>query len=276
MPRKILCPRLLHTWSERKYPRIMPETDLKTFADKLYARASSRRLDHFEVLGLTQSATFAEIDSAYRRLAAFFSEQRLAALDGESAARARELRRRFQRAHEVLTDYAKRHDYESRGFKEAGETEKVEQPADTARRIFAKAKALFAQKQFALALELAEKALEADPRAEHHHLRGLCLMNIRHRRHEAEAALLKAVEIEPWNAGHVLALGMMFYNEKLPQRALGYFKKTLELDSANAQAREKVEWIEGPPPTTIERLRAGLARRLGKAMPTFFPAPRKK
>lgn len=254
----------------------MAETDLKTFVDKLYARAGSRRLDHFEILGLTHSATFEEIEVAFRRLAEFFSEQRLAALDGETAARARELRRRFLRAHEVLTDYAKRHDYESRGFKEAGEIEKVEQPADTARRIFAKARTLFAQKQYALALELAGKALDVDPRAEHHHLRGLCLMNIRHRRHEAEAALRKAAELEPWNPGHVLALAMMFYNEKLPQRALGYFKKTLELDSGNAQAREKVELIEGPPPTSLERLRSGLARSLGKVMPTFFPTPRKK
>ncbi len=254
----------------------MAGTDLKTFVDTLYARASSRRFDHFEILGLTHSATFDEIETAFRRLAAFFSEQRLAALDGETAARARELRRRFLRAHEVLTDYAKRHDYESRGFKEAGEIEKVEQPADKARRIFAKARALFAQKRYPLALELAEKALDIDPRAEHHHLRGLCLMNIRHRRHEAEAALQKAAELEPWNAGHVLALGMMFYNEKLPQRALVYFKKALDLDSGNAQAREKVELIEGPPPTPMENLRAGLARGLGKVMPTFFPGPRKR
>lgn len=255
----------------------MPGIDLKAFAVKLYAHASRRRLDHFEILGLSHAATFEEIERAYQRLSGLFSEPRLAALgNDESAAQARELRRRFDHAHEVLTDYAKRHEYESRGFKEADETEKVEQPPDTARKIFAKARALFAKKEFALALELAEKALAIDPRAEYHQLRGLCLMNIRHRRHEAEAALLKATEIEPWNANHFLALGMMFYNEKLPQRALVYFKKTLELDSGNAQAREKLEAITGPPPTPMERLRAGLARALHKVMPTFFPGPGKK
>jgi curved DNA-binding protein CbpA len=249
----------------------MPENDFQAIVEKLYAGVGSRRVDHFEILGLSRSATFQDIERSYRRLAELFSEENMAALgNSESAARAKDLRSRFDHAHDVLTDYAKRQEYENRGFKEPHEKEKIEQPPDMARRMFAKAKVLFSTKQYALCLEVVDKIIGMDPRAEYYHMRGLCLMNIHHRRHEAEATLLKATEIEPWNAEHFLALGMLFYNERLPQRALSYFKKTLDIDAGNLQARKKVEELEGPLPGGLEKLRAALLGVLRKVLPTFF------
>ena len=249
----------------------MPGTELLALMEKLHARESGRRLDHFEILGLSHSATFQDIEDAYRRLSELFSDDRLEALgSGENADKARDLRRRFDHAHEVLTDYAKRQDYENRGFKEAGDEEKIENPADTARKIFVKTKFLLSTKQYALGLEVIDKAIAIDPQAGYYHLRGLCLMNIPHRRHEAEAVLLKAAELEPWNAEHSLALGTLFYMEKLPKRAMGYFRKTLELDAGNLQARKKLDELEGPRQEGLKKLQTDLLRALRNALPSFL------
>ncbi len=249
----------------------MPEIDFKAYVEELHARVSARSLDHYELLGLPRSATFKDIEQSYGRLSGLFSEKNIAALgQGECAATARSLRERLDHAHEVLTDYSKRRDYENRGFREPGEREKTEPPPDMARKIFAKARTLFTKNEYVLCLEVVDKAIQLDPRAEYHQLRGRCLMNIRHRRHEAEASLLKATEIEPWNAEHFLALGMLFYNERLPQRALGYFQKTLELDSGNLQARKKLEELEGPRAGSLEKLRDTVLQALRKILPSFF------
>ncbi len=249
----------------------MPENDFKAIVEKFHARVGNRRVDHFEMLGLPKSATFQDIERAYERLTELFSEKNLAALgNGENAAMARSLRDRFDHAHEILTDYSKRQDYENRGFREPHEMEKIEPPPDIARKIFAKAKVLFSTKQYALCLEVIDKIIQMDARAEYYLLRGLCLMNIHHRRHEAEASLLKASEIEPWNAEHFFALGMLFYNEKLPHRALGYFQKTVSLDAGHLQARKKLEELEGPQYSSLEKLYNGLVRALQKALPSLF------
>ncbi len=249
----------------------MAEIDIKAYIEEFYVKVGNRRIDHFEMLGLPKSATFQDIEQTYQRLARLFSEENLAALgNSESTAKARSLRDRFDHAHEVLINYAKRQDYENRGFREPDEKEKVEQPPDTARKIYAKAKVLFSTKQYALCLEVIDKVIAMDPRAEYYQLRGLCLMHIRHRRHEAEATLLKATEIEPWNAEHFFALGTLFYNEKLPHRALGYFQKTVSLDSGHLQARKKLEELEGPRLSNWQKLYAGLLQVLQKALPSVF------
>jgi tetratricopeptide (TPR) repeat protein len=249
----------------------MPEMDFKTYVEELHARINARHIDHFELLGLPRSATFKEIEQSYRQLEGLFTEKNIAALgQGECAAKARNLRERFDHAHEVLTDYSKRRDYENRGFHEPDEKERIELPPEMARKIFAKAKVLFTKKEYALCLDVVDQAIQMDPRAEYHRLRGLCLMNTPHRQHEAEASLLKATEIEPWNAEHFLTLGMLFYNEKLPQRALGYFQKTLELDSGNLQARRKLEELEGPRQGGLEKMRGTVLQALRKILPSVF------
>jgi tetratricopeptide (TPR) repeat protein len=249
----------------------MPETDFKVYVEEFHARVSARHVDYFELLGLPKSATFQDIERAYRGLAERFSEENLAALgQSESAVRARALRGHFDHAHEVLTNYSKRQDYENRGFHEAHEKEKIDQPPDMARKIYAKAKILYSQKQYRFCIEAMDKAIKLDSRAEYYQLLGLCQMNISNMRHEAEVSLLKATEIEPWNAEHFFALGILFYNEKLPNRALGYFQKTVCLDAGHLQARKKLEELQGPQFSSLDKLRTGLVQALQKILPSIF------
>jgi len=249
----------------------MAETDFKKYVEEVHARITARRFDHFELLGLPKSATFQDIEKAYRRLSARFSDENIAGLgESEAAIKARYLVDRIDHAYEVLTNYSKREDYEKRGFREAHEVEKIEQPPDIARGIYQKAKVLYAQKQYRMCMDALDKAIKLDERAEYFQLLGLCQMNIPSLRRKAEENLLKAAEIEPWNAEHFYALGMLFYSEKLPRRAVGYFRKAVYLEPGHVQAKKKVEEIEGPQLSGWQKLMQGVGDALRKALPSLF------
>jgi len=249
----------------------MPETDFKAFVEEFHGRISARRFDHYELLGLKKSATYDDIEQAYQRLNALLSPENIEALgESENAVKARTLRERIDRAHEVLTDYAKRQEYEHRGFREASEVVKTEQPPDIARDIYKKAKALYARKEIRLCIEAVEQAIKLEARAEYYQLLGLCQMHIQSLERKAEQSLLKAAEIEPWNAEHFFALGMLFYHQRLPQRALGYFRKALQLEPRHVQAQRKLEELEGPRVSGWQKFGDGLLHVLRKALPSVF------
>ncbi len=57
----------------------------------------------------------------------------------------------------------------------------------------------------------------------------------------AEKNLLKAHELEPWNADHLFSLGELYKSENLMKKADQFFKKALEINMEHTLAGQAVQ-----------------------------------
>jgi tetratricopeptide (TPR) repeat protein len=239
---------------------------------ELQARMQAPGYNYFTLLGLTLSATQKEIEAAYRQLSEELASDRLADLgDGEAARQGHFLALQLQRAFQVLSDYGKRGEYEKRGYKEFVSPDAREDTVEFAKALYRKALTLYNQKNYHKAIVLVEDAIRNNPaKAEYHFLLGLCQRELPSLHRQAEQSLSKAAAIEPWNAEHVAALGMLFYSERLPKRAEGFFRKALELDPNHELARKKLAEITGPEKNFSDQLKEKGVTLLKKVLPSFF------
>jgi len=240
--------------------------------DELQARLTAPGYNYFTLLGLTLSATQREIEAAYRQLAEELASERLAALgEGEAARKGRALAQQLQRAFQILSDYGKRGEYEKRGYKEFVAPDAKEDTVEFAKALYRKAVTLFNQKNFQKAILVMEDAIKNNPaKAEYYLLLGLSQGELPSMKRQAEQTLAKAAALEPWNAEHVVALGMLFYKERLLKRAEGFFRKALELEPKHELALKKMAEITGPEKKFPELLKEKGEKMLKTIMPSFF------
>jgi tetratricopeptide (TPR) repeat protein len=180
---------------------------------------------------------------------------------------------KINRAYEVLSDYNKRAEYEKRGYRElSAEDIPEDDPIEVAKEFCKKAKTLYNRQDYNMAIAALEQAIKLDPtKPEHYYLLGLCQSKLPALKREAEQNLLKASDMEPWNAEILAALGMLFYSEKLYTRAESYFRKALVQEPSHALAKKRLEEIVGPEKKTMDSVKDGLS----KVFPTFFGKKKK-
>ncbi|MBN2400592.1 hypothetical protein EH223_09375 [candidate division KSB1 bacterium] len=245
---------------------------LKARIDELQSRLTAPAYNYFTLLGLPLTATQKEIEAAYQQLAEELSGERLALLgEGEAARKGRALAKQLQRAFQVLSDYGKRGEYEKRGYKEFVAPDAKEDTIEFAKSLYRKALTLFNQKNFQKAVLVAEDAIKNNPaKAEYYLLLGLSQSEVPSLKRQAEKNLAKAAELEPWNAEHIVALGMLFYSERLFKRAEGFFRKALELEPKHELARKKLLEITGPEKNFSDIVKDKGEKLLKKIMPSFF------
>ena len=147
-----------------------------------------------------------------------------------------------------MINYDKRAAYEKRGFRDLSEVDEPEEdPIEKAKEIYRKAKSLYAQKEYQKIASVMEQAIKLDPtRAGYYLLLGKCQSRISTLKRNAETNLNKALEMEPWNVEPHAALGVLFYSERLFQRAEGYFRKALHIEPDHALSKKllgSVYWI---------------------------------
>jgi tetratricopeptide (TPR) repeat protein len=247
-------------------------TKLLARIDELQVRLTAPGYNYFTLLGLTLAATQKEIEAAYRQLAEELSSERLAALgESEAARKGHALAQQLQRAFQVLSDYGKRGEYEKRGYKEFIPPDAKEDTVEFAKALYRKAVTLFNQKNYQKAIVVVEDAIRNNQaKAEYYLLLGLCQSELPSMKRQAEQSLAKAAALEPWNAEHVVALGMLFYSEHLMKRAEGFFRKALELEPKHDLARKKLAEITGPEKNFSEQLKEKGEKLLKKMLPSFF------
>jgi tetratricopeptide (TPR) repeat protein len=252
-------------------------SDLQGFTDtinRLYEKLNSGEMDYFALLGISRNTITRDIENAYQRMICDFSEQRIMAIsDPDLRQKAEFVARKIHRARNLLLNFDERAAYEKRGFREQGpQDEPEEDPVETARNLYRKAKTLYTRQDYATALTALERAIHCDPKkADYYYLMGVCQTRIPTLKREAEKNLLKAVEMEPWNAEHYAALGLLFYSERLNSRAESYFRKALDKEPGHTMARKKLEEIVGPEKKPMDQVREGLA----KAIPSIFGKKKK-
>jgi curved DNA-binding protein CbpA len=246
------------------------ETAVNLFFDKL----KNKGMNYYELLGIPTNATHREIESAYKKYSEEFSPAKLGTLsDPVLKKKAQYLIEKGKRAYEILVNFEKRGQYEKLGFRDVDpESLKEEDPIEKAREIYRKAKTLFTQRNYTMAVKALEEALKLDEtRADYMLLLGRCQAQIPASKHKAEASLRKACEMESWNAEPYVALGMLFYSERLFQRAEGHFRKALELEPNHAMAKKKLAEIIGPEVKPMEKVQ----KTLGKVFPSIFGKKKK-
>jgi curved DNA-binding protein CbpA len=201
--------------------------------NSLYDKLKTKEIDYYELFNLKNTVAFSEIKDAYYQYAKRFHPDRFgAAPDPELKEKANFVFSLINKAFEVLSSEEKRREYDTKGYKEMQNSDKVgENLVEKANLFYRKAKSLYSQKKFLEAASYLEEAVRNDPnKAPYFLLLGLSQSNIPSLRRVAEKNLQKVVEMEPWNAEPLAALGLLFLAEKLDKRAESFFRKALTID----------------------------------------------
>lgn len=233
-----------------------------------YDKFTNKDINHFELLGLAKTATHKETEAAYKKYSEEFSSERIAMLkDPEVKEKGEFLINRGKQAYEILIDFNKRAEYEKKGFRDISPEDVEEDVDEKARIIYKKAKTLKSMKYYDEAVRAMKEAIKLDPgKSDYYLLLGLCQSKIPEYKKEAGENLQKVVEIEPWNAEPLVALGMLFHSERLYKRAEVYYRKALELEPNHALAKTKLVEIVGPERKPLEAVQ----KALGKYLPSLF------
>jgi curved DNA-binding protein CbpA len=223
--------------------------------------------DFYEVLGVSRHATMGEIKRAYYQLAKQFHPDRYRRPEYSSLRPKLEaVFARITQAYQALSDPAQRAAYDSK-LKSAGATEtgplKVEEPAArqvsvasqiaseqteavgqeskgiinpsyAAEYYYQQGRSRYEQKDFYAAIQLLRQAVKLDPSKPHYHFHlGRALMRNPRARREAEKHLLKAAELDPYNAQIQVQLGLLYKEGGLARKAEQCFRHALSLDPEN-------------------------------------------
>ncbi|HKV42182.1 MAG TPA: DnaJ domain-containing protein [Blastocatellia bacterium] len=139
-------------------------------------------------------------------------------------------------------------------------------PSQTAEHYYKQGRARIEQKDYYGAVQLFRESVKLDPGKPvfHFHL-GMALMRNPRTRREGEQHLVRAAELDPFNAQIRLKLGAFYKEAGLPKKADHYFKEALNLDPANKFAQKGLAGSEAPADDSIWKSDLGsIAKRLFK------------
>jgi curved DNA-binding protein CbpA len=223
---------------------------------RLYDKLKANGMDFYELLGLKNTASQAEIKSMYFDYAKKYHPDRISnAPDPDIKEKSNFVFAEINKAYETLSNPDKRNEYDSKGYKEISHSDTLkENMAEKARALYRKAKSLYAQKQYWEAASFMDEAVQSDPtKASYFLLLGLSQMNLPKLKRTAAANLQKAIDLEPWNVEAYAAMGILFLSENQAKRAEGFFRKVLSFNPDHPLARKKLEEIAGSSSGTSEK-----------------------
>jgi len=209
----------------------------------LYEKLKTKEIDYYELFNLKNTVTFTEIKNVYYQYAKKFHPDRFGdAQDPELREKANFVFASINNVFEVLGNEEKRREYDTKGYKEIQNTDKVsENLFEKANLYYRKAKTLYSQKRYREACGFLEEAVRNDAsKASYFLLLGLSQSNIPTLRRVAEKNFQKVVEMESWNAEPLVALGLLFLTEKMDKRAENFFRRALAIDPENEVAQSKI------------------------------------
>jgi tetratricopeptide (TPR) repeat protein len=231
-------------------------------------------LDHFEVLGLSQEATEADVKAAYLRLARRFHPDihhrpTLASLRNEIVA----IFDRVHVAQKVLAEPGSRARYESTlivarlapepDAAEAAQPAAASDPAVEAQRgddALAKAEEHFGRGSYWEAIQFAQEAVEAARGRSRQRARVLlarCYLKNPQWRQRAEEELKAAVREDAGNVEAYFVLGTLYKGAGLDGRAAVMFRRVLELKPRHAEAHAALASLPAEAPA-----KKGLLKKL--------------
>ena len=208
-----------------------------------------RAAHYYDVLGVGQQASAAEIKNAYHSLARRYHPDRFHQADAQLRNQIESAFARVAQAYEVLGDASTRSTYDAQfASPTSGATPRAtreptppprQAPADSrAESSFRNGVAAAKQGQAQQALRCFAEAASMDPRCARYRAEyGRTLINDPKTRRLAEIELKAAIALEPNNTSYRVALAELYKALGLRKRAEGELQRALTMDPKNAAAR---------------------------------------
>ncbi|UCH96182.1 MAG: tetratricopeptide repeat protein [Candidatus Aminicenantes bacterium] len=218
------------------------------FVTYLHDRLKANSMDHYELLQLKDTSQVSDVRDKYFSFSKQYNPETLEAPPGSQTEEKVEfVLEKAQQAFDILSDEDKKKAYDTGKQKRPTlesfniQKEKVLK----ARKLYLKAHSFYEQKKYHDAVRLLEEAVQLDPgRASYFLLLGLSQTRIASQRPLAEKNLLKAAEMETWNADPVFYLGQLYWLENMFKKAEKYFRKALEINMEHTLAAKMIRKIE--------------------------------
>ncbi len=202
---------------------------------------------HYQILGVEPKADFAKIKNAYFDLAKKYHPDHFTGLpDPDIRDKANHIFSLVNQAYDVLSNTDKRRNYDESLTRTGSKFGKVEENlSERAVMLYKKAMTLYKSGKFWEASHLLEEAVRIKKdSSEYLLLLGLSQMEIPDLRHAAQANLIRASELAPYNPEPQYGLGCLFMEEKMYTRAENFFRKAISIDPQHKRAIKKIEEIK--------------------------------
>ncbi|HUG54280.1 MAG TPA: DnaJ domain-containing protein [Vicinamibacteria bacterium] len=214
---------------------------------------------YYEILGVPQTATSAEVRSAYARLARERHPDRFS--DAEEKARAGEFFKDLTAAFNTLSNDKHRREYD-----EELARPKVPLPQEMGAKAYARGIEMYEAKKYHEAVELLRAAVQFlpdDARAQA--ALGKALARNPHWVREGMQAIEKAIQLAPMSAAYQSDLAELLLAQGLKLRARKAAEAALRLDGGDERAMRVLEEVgpSGPEPPPAGGGLRGLLRRKG-------------
>jgi len=208
--------------------------------NELYERIDT--MTYYDLLGVKSNATHAEIQKAYiEKVKVYHPDKHRMIRDASLREKLTKVIAMMNEAYSTLNNEKKRREYDRYFFLKAGR-DVTTSKAKTAKTYFIRGVDEYRRGNFWGAADLFQKATRIEPEKARHwaHL-SLSLSRIPRRAKDAESAILKAIEIEPYNVEYYIHLARFYLNMGLRKRARTQFKKALKIDPDNMIIKEELK-----------------------------------
>jgi|GEM_PF-4659116 tetratricopeptide (TPR) repeat protein len=223
---------------KRAKQRKRPRDPFMERLDELYRRMENA--NHYELLGVNTDAPYSEIKRAYHeKVKEFHPDRHRDIKDPLVKEKLTNILARINEAYNTLKEEKQRGDY-NRDL-----TRDHDNPATrktTAMEYFINGIDEYRRGNFWGAAELFKRAAHIEPRNAKYwaHL-SLSLVKMPRRAKDAEIAILKAIDLDPYNINYHIHLGRLYLNMGMRLRARSQFEKALSIDPDNMRVREELE-----------------------------------
>ena len=222
--------------------------DIEALND-LYENLLSYSVNHYQLLQLKNTASVNEVKGKYFSFTKRYNADTIStAPDSKTKEKTDFVLRKVKEAYDILSDKDKKKVYDTRPYKKDAVQSTAaarKEFSRKARALYLKAHTHYKERKYYEAIRLLEEAVELDPkRYSYLLLLGLSQSRIPSMRPFAEKSLLKASQMEPWNADPLFYLGQLYWAENLGKKAEKYFRKALEINMEHTLAAKMVRKIE--------------------------------
>ena len=218
------------------------EASIKKLID-MNEKLRSGEFDNYTILEIEKTASPETIKESYREISRLVHPDRFGtAATSEIKKIARFVLSGVEDAYHALFKVEKAETTEEEPRED--EMKAKEEPRFKANSLYEKALRLHAQKEYHDAVLLLKKVVKLDPaRGKYFHLLGVCQSELFYFHGDAERNLKKAIELDPWNADPVYALGMLFRKQKKLKLSEKCFLRALEVDRSRGDAGRAIAEI---------------------------------
>lgn len=215
--------------------------------EQKYDHLQQGRLTYYELLEISQEASFEEVTKAFLKMTHRFHPDKIAATKNPGhQEKANMVMGEINNAYQTLTSTELRYQYDRSMYFQADQQGPEKMSEKDAKRHFSEAKSLYREKKYDLAILKMETIIsDGYQKPAYYFLLGMSQALIPSQRGKAEKNLLKVAAMEPWNADPLCALGNMYVTQGENQRARTFFKKALQIDKDHRESAIMLKRIEG-------------------------------